>query len=341
MGSGADGMKALVTGGGGCLGTAIIDRLLARGDQVRSLARGDYPGLHAKGVEVLRGDLADLPTVLHAVRGVDLVFHVAAKAGVWGPYEDYYRANVLGTKNILEACKTAGVHRLVYTSSPSVVLHHGDLDGIDESMPYPAQHAAPYAATKAEAEKLVRAANDDKLATVSLRPHLIWGPGDNHIVPRIVARGRLRKLWRIGWGKRLIDATYVDNAADAHVLAGDRIAPGSPIAGKVYFIGNDEPVDVWELVDAFLTAADVPPVPRWKKTPRFVAHAISCVLEARHRLFKLPGEPKMTRYVVEQLSTSHWFDLSAAKRDLGYNPKVPTAEGLKRLRAWLREHPIR
>ena len=326
-------MKALVTGGGGFLGGAIVRSLVARGDTVRSLARGDYPELRGLGVETIRGDVADPGATNQAIEGCDVVFHVAAKAGVWGPYRDYYRANVEGTRNVIAACRSLGVARLVYTSSPSVVFNGRDMEGVDESAPYPAQHDAPYPATKAEAERLALAASGPSLAVVALRPHLIWGPGDNHLVPRIIARARAGKLRRIGRAEKLIDATYIDNAADAHVLAADRLAPGSDVAGKAYFIAQGEPLPVWDLVNGILAAAHLPPVGR--AVSPGVAYAAGAVCEGVYRLLGIKSEPPMTRFVARELSTAHWFNLDAARRDLGYVPRVSTEEGLRRLEAWL------
>ncbi len=323
-------MKALVTGGGGFLGGAICRMLRDRGDDVRSLSRGDYPALQALGVEQFRGDIADAEAVSKAVAGCDVVFHVAAKAGVWGEYLDYYRANVEGTKNVIEACRKHGVSRLVYTSSPSVVFDGSDMEGVDESVPYPAHFHAPYPQTKAEAEKLALAANSEQLAVVSLRPHLIWGPGDNHLVPRIIERGRSGKLRRIGRRANKVDAVYIDNAAEAHLLAADNLAPGSEVAGKAYFITNDEPVVVWEFIDQILDCAGIPPV---KKTiSPGLAYFAGCVLETVYNGIGIKSEPRMTRFVARELATAHWFDISAAKRDFGYRPKVSMEEGLRRLR---------
>ena len=327
------GNVALVTGGGGFLGGAIVRRLVARGDTVRSLARGDYPALRSLGVETLRGDVADPAAVARAIEGCDVVFHVAAKAGVWGPYEEYHQANVVGTRLVVDACRTAGVRRLVYTSSPSVVFDGRDMEGADESLPYPAHFEAAYPATKAEAEQMVRKANGPDLATVALRPHLIWGPGDNHLVPRIIARAKAGRLRKIGRGTKRIDATYIDNAADAHILAADRLDPGSAIAGKVYFIAQGEPIPLWDLVNAILSAAGLPPVTRTISLP--LAMAAAGVVESIYRALGVATEPPLTRFVVRELATSHWFDLTAARRDLGYSPQVSTAEGLQRLAAWL------
>jgi 2-alkyl-3-oxoalkanoate reductase len=327
-------IRALVTGGGGFLGGAVVRRLVERGDSVRVIARGDYPGLRALGVDTVRGDVTDPAAVEAAAEGCDVVFHVAAKAGVWGPFQEYHRANVVGTRNVLDACRKAGVGRLVYTSSPSVVFNGRDMEGVDESAPYPDHFEAPYPATKAEAERLVLAANGGTLATVALRPHLIWGPGDNHLVPRIVARAN--RLRRIGSVPKLIDATYIDNAADAHILASDRLGPDSACAGKAYFIAQGEPIPVWDLVNGILAAAGKRPVTRVISVP--VASAVATLLEGAYRGLRIGREPPLTRFVVRELSTAHWFDLTAARRDLGYDPKVSTREGLERLaRAFGRE----
>ncbi|WP_435019728.1 NAD-dependent epimerase/dehydratase family protein [Tundrisphaera sp. TA3] len=327
-------MIALVTGGGGFLGGAIARQLVARGDTVRSLARGDYPELRAIGVETIRGDIAERSAVDRAVRGCDAVFHVAAKAGVWGPLAEYHAANVGGTSNVLEACRAQGIGRLIHTSSPSVVHAGGDLEGVDESLPYPKRFAAPYPETKAAAEQLVLQANGPDLATVALRPHLIWGPGDNHLIPRIVARSRAGKLRRIGRRTVLVDSTYIDDAAAAHLLAADRLAPGSPVAGKAYFISQGEPWPLWDLVDGILQAMGAPPVTR--SIPEPVAVAAGAILEAVHRVLRRDGEPMMTRFLAHQLATAHWFNIDAARRDLGYRPSVTIAEGLRRLEDWAR-----
>jgi nucleoside-diphosphate-sugar epimerase len=330
-------MKVLVTGGGGFLGKAIVERLVARGDAVRSFSRGDYPDLRAMGVELAQGDLADAAAVAAAVQGCDLVFHVAAKPGIWGRYRDYFEANVLGTVHVLEACRSQGVCRLVYTSSPSVVFNGRDMEGVDESVPYPRHFEAHYPHTKAIAERLVLQANDRKLATVALRPHLIWGPGDNHLVPRILARARAGMLRRIGNRPCLVDSVYIDNAADAHLLAADKLFPGSPISGKAYFISQGEPVPVWDLVNRILAAADLPPVT--KTIPPQVAYAAGWLLELVWRILGRTDEPRMTRFLAGELSTAHWFNLAAAQRDLGYQPRVTLEEGLKRLRQWLENSP--
>jgi len=330
-------MKALVTGGGGFLGSVIVRMLRERGDEVRSLARGEYPTLTALGVEQVRDNLEDRDAVIAAAAGCDLVFHVAAKAGIWGSYHDFYQTNVVGTEHVIAACREHGINRLIYTSSPSVVFDGNDVEGGNESLPYPDFYEANYPASKALAEQLVLAANSPELAVTSLRPHLIWGPGDNHLVPRIIAKGRAEKLRRIGTRPNLVDTVYVDNAARAHLQAADRLSPGSCVAGNCYFISNDEPLPLWDMINRILATANIPPVTR--SIPPKLAFATGCIYEAVWKTLRLSGEPPMTRFVAHELSSAHWFDISAARRDFGYNPEISIDEGLQRLRHSLQNPP--
>lgn len=332
-------MKALVTGGGGFLGSAIARQLRARGDIVRSFSRRTYPELAKLGIESMQGDISDPIAVLKAAEGCDIVFHVAAKPGIWGPYREFFETNVVGTRNVLAACKQLGIGRLVHTSSPSVVFNGRDVEGDDESVPYPEHFEADYPKTKAQAEQEVLTANGPDLATVALRPHLIWGPGDNHLIPRLLARAKAGALRRIGSRNPKVDSVYIDNAADAHLLAADRLEPGSPIAGRAYFITQGEPMPVWDLINAILATANLPPVTR--TIPTGVAVTVGAVLEKIHGLIPSLGEPRMTRFLARELSTAHWFDLSAARRDLGYEPQVSIHEGLERLRQSLHSAGIR
>ncbi len=207
------------------------------------------------------------------------------------------------------------------------------MQGVDESVPYPARFHAPYPQTKALAEKAVVAAADGDLKTVVLRPHLIWGPADNHLVPRIIARaGSLR---RVGDGSNRVDTIYVDNAARAHVLAMEALENNPALSGRIYFISDDNPIGLWEMVNRILAAGGKPPVTR-SLSPT-AAYCIGSVLEWAYRTFGLSGEPRMTRFVARELATTHWFDISAAKRDLGYAAEISIDEGMKRLKAWLAE----
>ncbi len=324
-------MKALVTGGGGFLGGVIVDQLLARGAEVTSFARGDYPALAAKGVRALRGDLADAEAVAAACAGQDVVFHVAALPGVWGPYATFYATNVTGTLNVIEGCRRHGVPKLVYTSTPSVIHAGGDVEGIDHTAPYPDHFEAHYPATKAEAEQAVLAANGPTLSTVALRPHLVWGPGDNHLVPRIVARAKAGKLKLVGGGKKPVDTVYVANAAEAHLCAADALAPGAACAGKPYFVTNGEPRPQADIINGILASAGLPPCDK-SISPR-LAYVAGAVLEGVWTLLRRQDEPLMTRFVARQLGTAHYYDIEATRRDLGYHQRVSLDEGFERLAA--------
>ena len=326
-------MKILVTGGGGFLGQALCRGLVERGHQVLSFNRGHYPSLQEIGVGQIRGDLADANAVHHAAAGVDAIFHNAAKAGAWGSYDSYFQANVVGTRNVLAACRAHGIGRLVHTSTPSVThraTHPVEGLGADE-VPYGEDLQAPYAATKAIAEREVLAASDASLAVVALRPRLIWGPGDVQLLPRLVERARAGRLRIVGSGDNLVDTTYIDNAAQAHFDAFERLAPGAACAGKAYFISNGEPRPMREVLNALLAAAGAPPV---RKTISFrTAYRIGAACDWLWPLLRLAGEPPMTRFLAEQLSTPHWYSMEPARRDFGYVPRVSFDEGLTRLKA--------
>jgi len=321
-------MKVLVTGGGGFLGRAVVGALLSRGDRVAVFNRSECPDLAARGVECLRGDLADPNAVDSAIAGRDAVIHVAARAGPGLYRPDFERANVAGTRHVVGACLRHGVRWLVHTSSPSVVHAGFDIGGGDETLPYPARFSAPYPETKARAERLVLAANSDSLATVALRPHLIWGPGDNHLLPRLVTRNRAGRL-RLPCPEKRIDTVYIENAADAHLLALAELAGARRCAGKAYFISNGEPRPVAEIMRLLLEAAGERPHIGRVSLP--AARAAAIVVEGLWRGLRLKSDPPVSRFIVEHLATSHWFDIGAAARDFGYRPRVSIEDGLARL----------
>jgi len=323
--------KVLVTGGGGFLGKAIVKKLVKKNLQVFSFSRQTYPELDALGVRQIPGDLSSADDVRSAFKGIDTVFHVAAKAGIWGSYESYFNVNVRGTVHVIDSCRENGVHRLVYTSSPSVVFGDCDMENADESVPYPDSYLAPYPETKALAEKKVVQASGNGLSTIILRPHLIWGPEDNHLVPKIIKRAKRLKI--IGPHDDLVDTIYVDNAADAHILAAEKLAVRPQLSGNIYFISQDAPISKWKLANEFLAAAGQPPI-RGRVSGK-TAYAAGWIFEKIYSLFGIQSDPPMTRFAAKELATSHWFDISRAKKDLGYLPRVSTKEGLKRLGVWL------
>jgi 2-alkyl-3-oxoalkanoate reductase len=319
-------VKTLVTGGGGFLGRAIVAQLLARGDEVAVFSRRRFPDLEAQGVESLQGDLGDPTAVSAACKGRDVVYHVAALAGAWGPSQIYERTNVLGTSHVISGCRAGRVPKLVFTSSPSVVSPPTPLDheGVDESEPYPETYVADYPRTKAAAEREVLAANSSDLLTVALRPHLIVGPGDPHLIPRVLDMARAGRLRVVGDGSAKVDFTLVDDAARAHLQAADALEPGSQVAGKAYFITQDDPVDLWPWIGELLSALDVPKLK--KQISVQAAFRMGGALEKTWRWLRLSGEPPMTRFVAIQLGTSHWFSVAAARRDFGYAPSMSMAD---------------
>ncbi len=330
----SESLSILVTGGGGFLGFAITEMLVKKGHAVKSFSRGTYPELDALSVTQIRGDISNPDDVDRAVQGSDVVFHVAAKPGVWGKYDDYYNTNTLGTQNVVDACLKHKVRHLIHTSSPSVVFTAGDMEGADESIPYTETFHTAYIKTKKLAEDIVLSAVRDKgLKAVILRPHLIWGPRDNHLVPRVISRAK--KLVKVGKRNNLVDTLYIDNGAHAHVLAHEALMRDPSLSGRVYFITNGEPRPMWDIINGILEAGGLPPITR--ALPHRVVWCIGAVMEFVYTLFCLPGEPKMTRFVADELATVHWFDISAAKRDLGYEPLVSIDEGLRRLGEWLKK----
>ena len=325
--------NVLVTGASGFVGLELAKRLLAQGCAVRGLCRRRRPDLEKLGMEMVYADLADAAAVRSACQGQDTVFHVAAKVGIWGNYRDFHKANVEGTQAIINGCRDFGVKKLVYTSTPSVVFNGQDISGQDETLPYGTAIPCPYPASKLIAEKAVLAAHDlppGHLKTVALRPHLIWGKGDPNLVPRVLERARAGKLRIVGSGRNRVDLTHVQNVVDAHLaaeIALDR-AKNNP-GGKAYFISNDEPVILWDWINELLENHGVAPIRKTISLP--AAHGLGRAMEGIWAAFRLKGEPPMTRFVASELAKDHWFDISAAKRDLGYVPRIRMKEGMAEL----------
>ena len=371
----------LVTGGTGFLGRRLVERLLAQGRRVTVLGRTPAPDLEARGVRFLRASLDDASAVTAACENVNTLFHVAAKVGVWGRYDDFFRINVLGTRALLEGARRHGVRNFIHTSTPSVVYNGRDLANADESLPLTTACPSPYPLTKAIAERDVLAANSASLRTVALRPHLIWGVGDPHLVPRILERARAGRLRIVGQGTNRVDMVHVENAVDAHLLAeaalkkchvlrdtsqnsplktssenchvisdtpdtalnppsAFRPSPFTPhsssasAGGRAYFITNGEPVVLWDWINQLLTALGEKPVTRHLSLS--TASSIGAICETLWRVLPLNGEPPMTRFIAAELAKDHWFDLTAARRDLGYTPRISMAAGTAELVAHLK-----
>lgn len=331
-------MRTLVTGASGFLGRYVAEQLLARGDQVRVLVRRDAPELAAAGAEVVRGDVRDRDTVRRACTAIDVVFHVAGVAGIWGPWQHFYETNTLGTQHVIDACRSQGVGRLVYTSSPSVTFDGSPQRGVDESGPYAQKWLCHYPHSKALAEQAVLAANGPGLATCALRPHLIWGPRDQHLVPRLLARAKAGRLRRVGDGTNRIDMIYVENAAAAHLLAADALPLGRA-RGRAYYISQGEPVNCWDWIGELLALAGLGPV---RRSIGFgAAWGLGAAAEAVYSVLRIGSEPPITRFLASQLAQCHYYNIAAARNDFGYRPTVSTAEGMRRLAESFRaERPI-
>ena len=325
-------MRILVTGGGGFLGTYIIKELLKNSSYiVTNFSRHTYSHLEDIGVPTIKGDLRKKEDVERALsQGFDAIFHVAAIAGVWGKYEEYYEINYLGTKNLLEVAKDKQISKFVYTSTPSVVFNKDDLLAVGEEQSYATQFLNAYSETKTMAEKLVLQMNNgESFMTCAIRPHLIWGPGDPHLFPRVIQKGKEGKLRIVGDGENLVDIVFVENAALAHVQAFEHLKPHSPVCGQAYFVGQERPVKLWDFINQVLSFVQVEPVIR--SIDVTTAYRLGWLLE---KVFKALGinrpEPPMTRFVALNLGKSHYFSHAKAKRDFGYVPRVSIEEGLKR-----------
>jgi nucleoside-diphosphate-sugar epimerase len=325
--------KALVTGGGGFVGKAIVKRLLQSGVETIVVGRNRYPEVEQVGGRCVVGNICDASLMARAAEGVDIVFHVAAMAGIWGSWKTYYAANVVGTEVVVASCRKNKVPHLVYTSTPSVVFNREDIKGGDESLPYATRYLCHYAKSKVIAEKTVLGANCRSLATCAIRPHLIWGPGDPHLLPRLVDSGRKKRLRRVGDGTNLVDISYIDNVAHAHILAANNLSERKTAAGKAYFISQGEPVNLWDWIDELFAAMDIDRVRSSLSFP--AAYRLGGVLEAVYKLTGSKKEPRMTRFLAEQLAKSHYFSIENAQKDLGYRPIISTTEGLRRTVQWL------
>lgn len=326
-------MKVLVTGASGMLGRQTASALAARGDDVTVLQR------HPSGLplrEVL-ADVADRDAMGNAAAGQDAVVHLAAKVNVTGRWADYERANVQGTASVVQACRAAGVSRLVHVSSPSVAHAGAALVGVGAEVADPARARGHYARSKAHAEQIALGADGDALAVVAIRPHLVWGPGDTQLVGRLVERARSGRLPIIGSGAALIDSTYVTNAVDALVAALDRCQQAH---GEALVVSNGEPRPVGELIADICRAGGAPVPTRHLPYPAAaLAGALVDTVWATRLALPFggsPGDPPLTRFLAEQLSTAHWFDQRRTRELLQWVPAVSLEQGLAELAASLR-----
>ncbi len=323
-------MRALVTGSSGFLGHAIATELLRAGHEVRAATRRPVPELEALGARAVQLELGDPHAIENAVAGCDSVFHAAALTGIWGRSRDYMEVNLAGTRRVLAACLHQGVRRLVYTSSPSVCFDGSDHVRAGNDLPHARRFAAAYPRSKALAESAVLAANGrGELSTLALRPHLILGERDPHLLPRLIARARQGKLIAVGPGDNEVSLCWVENAALAHVAAAEALEPGARCAGRAYFIAQEDPVLLWPWIGELLTGLGIPP-PRWSVSLD-LARGLGLGCELAWRGLRLRGEPPMTRFLAGQLALSHSYDMAPARADFGYRERVTMSEATRRL----------
>ncbi len=319
---------AFVTGGSGFIGRQLISRLTADSGRVRALARSDASAaaVEALGAEAVRGDLGDRESMAAGAEGCELTFHLAAHLGDSGAWEDFERGNVEGTRNALDASETAGVRRFVHCSTEAALMAGEPLVNVDETAPLRPDSKAPYPATKARAEQLVRSANREGFETVVIRPRFVWGEGDTTLLPvmkEMIEKGRF--AW-IGGGSNITDITHVGNVVEGLVLAAERGAPG-----EAYFVTDGEPVVFREFVTELLATKGIEPPDR--SLPGALAGPMAAVSEAAWKLLPLPGDPPMSRFTSWVLTQECTINIAKARSELGYEPVITREQGLEEMRA--------
>jgi len=324
--------NVLVTGATGVVGGATVRALLANGHRVTTLQRRALPDdLAAAGARGIRGDITNADDARRACDGIDVVVHAAARVEVTGPWSDFERVNIDGTATMLHAARDAGANGFVFVSSPSVAHAGEPLVGADADPASPEHARSHYARSKAIAEIAVLAADTDDMATVAIRPHLVWGPGDTQLTARIIDRARSGRLVLIGSGAALIDTTYIDNAGTALAAAVDRVHD-EQVHGRAFVVSNGQPRTVAEMLTRIAAAADAPG-PR-AAIPYPLARLAGHVAAAAWDRLDRPGDPVITPFVAEQLATAHWFDQRATRDALQWSPRVSVDEGFELLAAY-------
>lgn len=334
--------NAAITGAGGFVGGAIVRKLLSHDEDceqpnyVRAIARRALTISSSPYLQTRLLDLSAKDSVSPALfDGCGVVFHVASKVAMWGNAADFEKQNVSVTRMVLHAASEAGVKAFVYTSSPSVIAGGEDLRGVDETYPYPNHYLAEYPKTKAAAERLVLAADQvGGMRTLALRPHLIFGPGDTSLGPAILARAKAGSLVRLGSRNPLVDFTYIDDCVSAHLVGAKALLENPDlVAGKAYFISQGDPTPFWDWVNSYIAIYNQPSIT--KQIPVKMAYSVATLCEKACQLLPFLGEPRITRFLVKEMSTDHYFSIERARKLLGYQPSCTVAEGVAKTAAAL------
>ncbi len=323
-----EGTPALVTGASGFLGGHLAGFLKRRGYRVQALVRAtsDTRRLQAMGVELVQGDLGDRASLVAVLKGQRFVFNCAARVSDWGPREAFFRVNRDGAGNVAAAAREAGVERVVHTSSLTVLGLPRGGEPVDEATPYASGRLDPYSESKLAGERSLREAHgQDGLALVIVRPGAIWGPGDPHILPRIVALLRQGRMVYIGGGRNHVALSHVENLSLGLALAAE--VPAA--AGRVYHVADAEDLTARQVLDG-LAAGLGTPRPRLS-LPFFAVYGAAALLEAGARLAGRAQPPPLTRYGVRLVASDCRYDHSRAGRELGYAPVVSFEEGVAQL----------
>jgi nucleoside-diphosphate-sugar epimerase len=326
--------RYFITGATGFVGGHLAEACVARGHAVSALARpdSDTAFLERLGVTVQRGDLTDREAVGRAVDSADVVIHCAAKVGDWGPVEDYRAVNVDGLRGLLEACRGRSLQRFVHLSTLGVYAarHHY---GTDESEPVPQNHIDSYTQTKAEAERLaLQYHRDYQVPVVILRPGFIYGPRDRTVLPRLIESLRTRMLRHLGGGRRALNTIYVGNLVDAVFLAVEK----PQAVGNIYNLTDGEFVSKKQFIDKIAQSLELPTP---KSVPLWLARILAWGLETRARRKGAKKAPRLTQARLKFLGLNLDFSIERAKRDLGYQPRVPFDKAMEETLAWYRLQP--
>jgi sterol-4alpha-carboxylate 3-dehydrogenase (decarboxylating) len=339
---GEQGQISLVTGGGGFVGRALVAALVARGDRV--IVVEPHGTAFRSDVRFERVDIRDTEALSALCQGVTSIFHNASLVHTkHNRVEDVWSVNLGGARSVLRAAWAARVPKLIYVSTASAVYAGQDIERGDESLPYSQKSQAPYADSKIAAEREILATSGQRgVLTCAIRPHVIFGPGDTRFLPAIVSRAKAGKLrLSVGLGNdKLSDFTYVDNLVDALLAADARLVPGSPVAGQAYFVTNGEPMPFFGFVAKVLAELGLPRIVG--AVPYPLAYAAAALKEGLDTLRggTLNAEDGMSRFAVRYMVRHHYFDISKARRELGYAPRVTLEEGIRRTCRHLRQQEL-